>query len=664
MPFRLTNAPAAFQRWINRTLQSYIDICCIVYLDDVLIYSDNLEQHQKDVAAIIRAIRQQGMKLKPSKCEFHQRETEYLGCIINNEGVKVDPIKTAAIWDWKAPTNKKGIQEFMGVCNFYRRFINGFSRTAKPLYDQTKKDVVWEWGNKEPTAFDELRQKLCSTPVLTYLKAGRPLLVETDASQYVCSGILSQQDGDGKWKPIAYRSKTMKPATCNYDVHDKELLAIVHALKEWRRYLKAGGQHFRVLTDHQNLIRFTTTKELTGRQIRWSEVLSGFDFKIEYRPGKEGAKPDALTRRKADMPQEGDERLTQKERILLPKEKYFDPSIQEIETIRLEETSYEELRNETAQNEEIQTIRKALERGDKEMKGVALGLCQWKDQYLWHQGKIWVPNKEGIRTNLIRQHHDIPQAGHGGTAKTTELLQRKYYWPHMRNMIKQYVKNCDICQRTKVVRYPPYGLMKPNEAPDRLTKMTHFLPCTKEIAWQFSELFMREIFRLHGLPKDIITDRGSIFTSDLWIETTKQLGIERKLSTAFHPQTDGQTERTNSTLEQYLRAYVNYQQDNWKELLPMAEFAYNNGYQESIKRTPFFANYGVNPKYQTIGHLMQGKITPPEDMSQLHDTLQAEMTEAQPRHKEYYDAGRKPDPNLQSGDMVRLLPRNIRTTRP
>jgi len=200
---------------------------------------------------------------------------------------------------------------------------------------------------------------------------------------------------------------------------------------------------------------------------------------------------------------------------------------------------------------------------------------------------------------------------------------------------------------------------------DRLTKMAHFLPCIKEMdARQFSELFMREIFRLQGLPKDIITDRGSIFTSDLWKETTKQLGIERRLSTAFHPQTDGQTERTNSTLEQYLRAYVNYQQDNWKELLPMAEFAYNNGHQESIKRTPFFANYGVNPEYQTIGHLMQGKITAPENMSQLHNTLQAEMTEAQLRHKEYYDAGRKPDPNLQSGDMVWLLPRNIRTTRP
>jgi len=184
MPFGLTNGPAAFQRWINRTLQSYIDICCIVYLDDVLIYSDSLEQHHRDVTAIIRAIQKQGMKLKQSKCKFHQRETEYLGSIINNEGVKVDPIKTAAIWDWKPPTNQKGIQEYMGFCNFYRRFIKGFSRTAKPLYDRTKKEFQWEWGDKEQKACDELRQKLCSTPVLTYFKPGRALLVETDASKY------------------------------------------------------------------------------------------------------------------------------------------------------------------------------------------------------------------------------------------------------------------------------------------------------------------------------------------------------------------------------------------------------------------------------------------------------------------------------------------------
>jgi len=246
--------------------------------------------------------------------------------------------------------------------------------------------------------------------------------------------------------------------------------------------------------------------------------------------------------------------------------------------------------------------------------------------------------------------------------KGRRSIQRKYYWPHMRDLIKKYVKNCDTCQRTKAVRHAPYGLLQPNEVPekpwksismdfitdlpksegydpilvviDRLTKMSHFIPCYKDMnAGQFAKSFIKEIFRLHGLPNDIITDRGTIFTSDLWKETTKLLGIERRLCTAFHPQTDGQTERTNATLEQYLRAYSNYQQDNWSELLSTAEFAYNNGDQETIKHTPFFANYGMNPEYEAIGHLMQGNITPLEEMSQLHHVLRAEMSEAQIRQK-------------------------------
>jgi len=419
------------------------------------------------------------------------------------------------------------------------------------------------------------------------------------------------------------------------------------------------------------------------------EILSQYYIKIEYRPGKEGGKPDAFTRKEGDLPKNNDERIRQRERILLPKEQYFE----EIRTIEFQSEEMELLQKAARQDAEQQLIKKALEEERQEMKGVALGLCRWKDDLLWYQGKIWIPNEDKLKIELIKQHHDIPTTGHGGTAKTTELIQRKYYWAHMRDLIKKYVKNCDTCQRTKAVRHAPYGLLQSNEVPekpwksismdfitdlpksegydailvvvDRLTKMSHFIPSNKDMnTRQFAKTFIKEIFRLHGLPKDIITDRGTIFTSDLWKETTKILGIERRLSTAFHPQTDGQTERTNATLEQYLRAYSNYQQDNWCELLPTAEFAYNNGYQETIKHTHFFTNYGMNPEYEAIGHLMQENIMPLEEMSQLHDVLRAEMTEAQIRQKEYYDQHRKPDPNLKSGDMVWFLTRNVRTTRP
>ena len=193
--------------------------------------------------------------------------------------------------------------------------------------------------------------------------------------------------------------------------------------------------------------------------------------------------------------------------------------------------------------------------------------------------------------------------------------------------------------------------------------MSHFIPCTRDLsAQQFTTLFLKEIIQLHGIPRDVITDRESLFTSDLLKETMEKFGIERRLSTAFHSQTDGQTKPTNGILEHYLRADVNYQKDNRNKLLPMAEFAYNNGHQETIKTTPVYANYGINPEHQLIRHMMTQKITSATGMKELNYTLQAEMSTAQLRHKENYDHNRKPDPNFKSGDMVWLLPRNIHTT--
>jgi len=276
MPFGRCKAPVAFQRWINEVLMEHIDMCCIVYLDDVLIYSNTLQQHQKEVSNILEAIRKSVMKVKPSKCEFHQSETEYLGFIIGQEGVKTDPVKTQAIWDWTTPKKIKEIQCFLGFCNFYRRFIEGFSRTARPLYAKTKKECIgnWEWGDKEQQAFDELRTKLTPAAVLVYFDPLALTKIETDASKYVCSGILLQQCQDGKWRPLAYRSKTMSDAECNYDINDKELLAIVQAFHEWKIYTRGNPKPIRVLTDHKNLVTFMTTKELNERQVWWMEELS------------------------------------------------------------------------------------------------------------------------------------------------------------------------------------------------------------------------------------------------------------------------------------------------------------------------------------------------------------------------------------------------------
>jgi len=373
MPFGLCKAPAAFQRWINEVLREHIDMCCIVYLDDVLIYSNTLQQHQKDVSTILEAIRKSGMKVKPSKCEFHQTETEYLGFIIGQEGVKRDPVKTQAIWDWTTPKKIKEIQCFLGFCNFYPRFIEGFSRTAKPLYARTKKECIgnWEWGDKEQQAFDELRTKLTTAPVLVYFDPLAATKIETDASKYVCAGILSQQCQDGKWRPVAYRSKTMSDAEYNYHIHDKELLAIVQAFHEWKRYTRGNPKPIRVLTDHKNLVTFMTTKELNERQARWMQELSQYNFKIEYRPGKEGGKPDALTRREGDLPRAEDKRLTRNVGILLPKERNWDiPGTEGIKLDVLETTEFQdqdegEIQKASNVDNQIKAIQRNFDEGKK-----------------------------------------------------------------------------------------------------------------------------------------------------------------------------------------------------------------------------------------------------------------------------------------------------------
>ena len=288
-----------------------------------------------------------------------------------------------------------------------------------------------------------------------------------------------------------------------------------------------------------------TKKKLNERHVRWKQFLSQFDFKIEYRQGKEGGKPDARTRGPGYLPTQDDERTTQMEQILLPQYYFEDTKNESIELFSMHNKNEDQIRKAYQKDTELQKIQNALEKGEREMKGIALGMCQWKDRHLWYGEKIWIPEDKSLRTTIISQCHDSSLAGHGGTAKTTELVSRQYYWPKMRETIKRYVKNCNTCQRSKAVRHAPYGLLQPNEVPDqpwrsiamdfitglpksdgydtilvvidRLTKMSHFISYKKDLdARQFATLFKQHIVRLHEIPRDIITDRGSLFTSGLW----------------------------------------------------------------------------------------------------------------------------------------------------
>ena len=318
-PFGLTGAPATFQRYINGVLQEFLDIFCSAYMDDILIWSDgDYLDHMTKVSQILAKLKAAGLKLDLGKCEFAVKEVKYLGFVITaGEGIKVDPEKVAAIKEWKAPVNATGVRSFLGFANFYRDFIDSFSELAEPLNKLTRKQAAFVWGEAEEASFQTLKELFISAPILAHWDPDRHTVVECDCSGYALGGTLSQLDKKGRLRPVAYFSRKLSPPECNYEIHDKELLAIVKSIEHWRGELRSVASPFKILTDHKNLCYFMTSQRLTERQARWALLLSEYQFKLEFRAGKLAQRPDALSRREQDMPQGNDKRLEERVSQLL-----------------------------------------------------------------------------------------------------------------------------------------------------------------------------------------------------------------------------------------------------------------------------------------------------------------------------------------------------------
>ena len=618
-----------------------------------------MKEHKEQVYKVLKALSDAGLHLKPDKCQFHKQEVKYLDFIIGTNGIWMDPEKISCILDWQTPNNVTDLQCFLGFANFYRRFIKDYSKVVMPLTSLTKNEegkyIPFMWSSDQQAAFDQLKNVFATAPILRHFDYEREIIVETDASDYVSAGILSQYNDDGILHPVAFYSKKHSPAECNYEIYDKELLAIIRAFKEWRPHLGGSSHPIQVLTDHKTLEYFMTTKLMNRRQARWSEFLSRFDFKINFRPGKSGGKPDALTRRSGDLPTEGDERLVANQQavlkpwnlssvttssnsgngllLILADNRDEDPDI----AIEDPDNAIEDVDNldntgriSTLLEEAYQVdpfperILRLLREDIRYCKEISLADCKEKNGRLVYRDCIYVPDHMPLRLRLLQNHHDPPVIGHPGRTKTFELLSRQYCWPTTRKDVERFVHNCNVCRQTKATRHAPYGVLRPLSVPDRpwqhisvdfvtglppskqfdaicvvvdrLTKERHLIPCKTTItAEKLAQLFCDRVFRYHGLPKTIVSDRGPQFASCFGKHLCHSLKIESRLSTAFHPQTDGQTERINAVVEQHLRAYVSYLQDDWVDYLFLAEFAGNNQISETTTVSPFFANLGYHP---------------------------------------------------------------------
>jgi hypothetical protein len=450
MPFGLTNAPASFQHLMNHNFRTMLDHYVICYLDDILIYSDTLEEHYQHVTSVLETLRKAGLFAKAEKCEFHQHSVEFLGFIVGRDGITMDVKKVQSILDWPTPTNLFEVRSFLGFCNFYRRFIASYSSIAHPLTQLTREDTPFLWTDKHTQAFNKLKNAFTSATLLAHFNPEKPLVLETDASDFALAGILSQESEEGILKPIAFFSRKMVPAELNYEIHDKEMLAIISCFKEWRQYLE--GTFTEVLTDHKSLEYFTTTKQLNRRQGRWSQFLQDFHFIIKYRPGSQGTKPDALTRRPDLHPMTKGSSLSPEanpdnhQALLKPGQFLFATGSSEL-LPQSQQDIITALQEETFAQDVITSL-------DKH-PGYTL-----QDQLLLYKGRTYLPDKKDLRLRITREHHDSLQHGHPGQRKTLQLVQRNYWWPKMKEFIHSYVDSCDACQRNKSQRHKPYGELK------------------------------------------------------------------------------------------------------------------------------------------------------------------------------------------------------------
>ena len=710
-PFGLANAPSTFQRYINWTLREFLDDFVSAYVDDVLIFTDGTKsEHRKQVLQVLQKLQDAGLQLDIDKCEFEVQSTKYLGFIIDaEEGIKMDPVKVQAIVDWQPPTTVKGVQSFLGFSNFYRTFIQDYSALTAPLHRLTHKDTVFKWSMDAQQAFERLKQAFTTAPVLAQFDPDDETILETDSSGWAIGGILSQYK-NGILRPIAYFSQKNSPAECNYEIYDKEMLAIIKCLKEWGTELQSV-QNFTILTDHKNLEYFTTIRQLSERQMRWQLILSRFNFVLQYRPGKLSQKPDILSRREQDLVQGQDERLSYREVCLLPKELIKATTIRATPVAALMdptlplETLWEEA---IAQDEEYARIKETVQRQARQFSSdlrikVSISECSISNQgNLLYRERKWVPNYEPLRTKIIQLCHDSPLTAHPGRDGTLATVLRQYFWPNMSQDVRQFTRNCDHCGRTKVWRDLKYGLLRPLSVPDqiwkeismdfigplpktqsghdcilvitdRLGKGVIIEPCSKTDAESLTRLFIRSFYRHHGLPNSITSDRGPQFISEFWRSLCTSLNIQQRLSTGFHPQTDGSTERANSEIERILRLWTNYEQNDWDNWLPLVELALNGRTSSTTKVSPFFLTHGyhLDPILEPTTTVHYRNENVQQQARQIQDKLRkvkewanVNMTAAQQEQERQANKLRRPSPAYKVGDKVWLKLTNIQTTRP
>lgn len=682
MPFGLTNSPATFVRLMHLALKDCINKICYVYMDDLIIFSDTPEEHLKRLEIVFEALRKAGLMLKPEKCHFMKESVEFLGHIISADGIQPCMNKIQAVSDFPRPQTVRDIRSFIGLCSYYRMFIKNFSRIALPLIRLTKKDVPFEWKEKEQKAFQELKDLLCSNTVLKHPDYEKPFLVSCDASGTDVSGILSQEE-NGFERPVAYASRQLNPAERNYSTIERELVAIIFAVRKFRNYIY--NSKFLLITDHAPLLWLKNLKDPSSRLARFSLLLSEYDFEIKHKPGHLHTNADSLTRTRTPP-----NRLSQNQTVQDSDQEILASIAATIEPI----LDLKRIQIEQESDPEIKTLIDEVWAKENKHDNYYLDentILRLQSRSTDKTDRIYIP--KSLVDHVIKVNHDLPLSGHVGIQKTTETIASRYFWKTLRTDVRRYCTQCLPCAERKKsphLRKAPLQQFTSLKYPNQITAMdivgplplteqgnkymlTHVdlfskwleayaIPDTK--AETIAKVYVENIICRHGASEALLTDQGANLTGKVMQEVCQILRIKAIRTSPYHAQTDGCCERTHRTLFNILSHFVNQtSQDDWDSYLPLALFVMRTHKNISTNETPYFLTYGrdclfpddlvsQSPRFsynenETYGEKLQRQLIEvfAEARKQLHKT-------AEQREKQY---NKKTKPvTFKVGDQVLL----------
>jgi hypothetical protein len=441
MSFGLTNAPVYFMYLMNKVFMEYLDKFVVVFIDDILIFSKNEDEHDEHLCLVLQKLRENQLYVKLNKCEFWLKEVSFLGHIISEGGIFVDPSKVKDVLSWNTPQNVSDIRSFLGLAGYYRRFIKEFSKISMPMMELLAKGNTFEWTLRHETSFQELKKRLTTTPVLTMPDMKKSFSIYCDASGQGLGCVL-MQDGH----VIAYASRQLRKHEEKYPTHDMELATVVHAFKIWRHYII--GKRCEVYSDHKSLKYKFTQPDLNLRQRRWLELIKDYDLGINYHPGKANIIADAISRRShVNM-------LATRE-LLSEFCKEFENlnlgwvSNAEVISMEVDSTLEQDIQKGQLEDAKIQEIKEQI----KEEK--APGFSTDEQGMLWYKKRLCVPEAKEIRELILREAHDSACFIHPGSTKMYHDLKSRYWWYGMKRAIAEYVALCDNCQKVKAERQRP-----------------------------------------------------------------------------------------------------------------------------------------------------------------------------------------------------------------